>query len=132
MHVCIVCLQYVVPCDVGMVSVGMVYALVVFCLFACVCACVHVHMCTCARVRNILCVYVQCFSLLLHVCVIFRVSSHWTQKLTRPPKFEARTTGALNAIAEEHWKRWLEEDCDRETDAAEQLMLNNSHECDAH
>ena len=99
-------------------------------LFCYVRVCVLV--CACMCVRKILCVHVQYFSLLLHVCVIFRVSSHWDQKLARPPKFEARTTGALNAIAGKHWKRWLEEDCDKETDAAERLMLNNSHEFDAH
>ena len=72
---------------------------------------------------------VQCFALLA-VCVTCRVSSHWTQKLKRPPTFDSRTTGALNAIAEEHWKRWQEAEADRETAAAEHSTHEDAQEED--
>lgn len=79
-----------------------------------------VHTCAC------MCVCLCAHAVLFSPVVWHRVSSHWTQKPERPPKFESRTIGALNAIAEEHWKRWQEAEVDRETDASEQLAPEDS------
>ena len=113
-------------------------------MHVCVCVCVCVRVCACVCVRvcvpyvsvytvlYCMCAMLLCHVTYMHACMICRVSSHWTQKPERPQTFGSRTAGALNAIAQEHWKRWLEAEVDKEADAARQLILEASCDSDMH
>ena len=49
----------------------------------------------------------------------FRVETHFESKWKRPDNFTSRTIGALNKIAEEHWKRQMQQE-----QKEEQLVSN--------